>query len=211
MGDTVVPTRRRAPRAVESGAGTHTLGGTRGPRAAVHPPKSHPPSECAGSPSGAPLDATHTSPRKTKTALKRTAGQNRWVSDARRARRKRSGRRRTAEATDTTTTSLACVSEWRQRRVPPRKVKIRQAAHRSLPVKRDAQSIFGKCERSDWPTPAAQKWFGTGLDISPDPAGSAPDVTLPDRLRVAAPAAPPCPCRGLGESCLVEENKKVKT
>ena len=38
----------------------------------------------------------------------------------------------------------------------------------------------------------------TGLDFSPvrwirqpDPAGSAPDVKLPDRLGVAAPAAPP--------------------
>jgi hypothetical protein len=50
----------------------------------------------------------------------------------------------------------------------------------------------------------------TGLDISPDPAGSAPDVKLPDRLRVAAPAAPPCPFGVWGKSCLVEEKKESK-
>jgi len=77
------------------------------------------------------------SPRKTKIKLQETKtnrGQSRWVSDARRARRKREGRRRTAGATETTTTSLACVSEWCERRVTPRKVKIRQH-RRSAPVK----------------------------------------------------------------------------
>ena len=84
MGDTVVPTRRRA---VESGAGTHTRGVTRGPRAAVHSPKSHLPSESVGQPFAGSLDASnaHQPPENQKT--KTNLGQIRGVLDARRARR----------------------------------------------------------------------------------------------------------------------------
>jgi len=67
---------------------THTRGGTRGPRAAVHPPKSHPPSESVGQPFAGSLDATHTSPRKPEKP-KRAGVQIRWVLDARHARRER--------------------------------------------------------------------------------------------------------------------------
>ena len=44
----------------------------------------------------------------------------------------------------------------------------------------------------------------------PDPAGSAPDVKLPDRLRVAAPAAPPCPFGYGGKVAWSERKKLVK-
>ena len=73
-GDTVVPTRRRAPRAVESGAGTHTRGGTRGPRAAVHPRKSHLPSECVGQPFAGSLPECDAHPDNQKKVTKTNRG-----------------------------------------------------------------------------------------------------------------------------------------